>query len=392
MSLYPNIDQLDKLTFWWLKNGVRKLKRLLKSFWNQQDRLQVFHVAGTNGKGSTCQMLSQVLWKEFGYKVGLTISPHMITIHERVQINGVGISDEDLNTYLGKIFALSAKKNITLSFFESMILVALLYFSDQQVDYAVIEVGLWGKNDATNVFKKPLATLITTISDDHRQLLWPTTTHIFWNKAGILKKWVPCFTRLDTKLMHYAAKAKWAPLYSTDQEIATNLAGNYQQQNAGLAFHCLSTLGFDPDRLRAWLKQITHPWRAQWLDGHILLDGAHNEEWLQAFLSYVQTITDRFSRIVTVFWTTKTREDYPWFFTLCIAWDVNYLVMPSIEDRAIPPENYQHHLSFQSINAKTLPDLWDNLPRNEPETLVIVYGSLYLVGEFLQRYTSQSSR
>lgn len=116
-------------------------------------------------------MLSQVLWKEFGYKVGLTTSPHLIKLNERIQINGVMISDEALNSYLGQIYQITQDEQISLSFFEHMILVAFLYFRDQQVDYAVVEVGLGGKYDATNVFTHPLATIITTISDDHRRLL-----------------------------------------------------------------------------------------------------------------------------------------------------------------------------------------------------------------------------
>ncbi len=140
--MYPNIDRLDTLTFGGLKTGVRTLKKLLKKLGNPQDSFQVFHVAGTNGKGSVCQMISQVLRKKFGYKVGLTISPHLSILNERIQINGEMISDENLNSYLGKIMTLTKKENCSLSFFEHMILAAMLYFRDQNVDYAVIEVGL----------------------------------------------------------------------------------------------------------------------------------------------------------------------------------------------------------------------------------------------------------
>ncbi len=142
------------------------------------------------------------------------------------------ISNETLNTYLHTIFTFATQEQVHLSFFESIIMVALLYFRDQQVDYAVIEVGLGGKYDATNVFSSPLATLITTISDDHRHLLGPSLTQIFRNKAGILKKSVPCFTRLDTPLMERASKVKKAPLYTTKKLVPTNLHGIHQQQNA----------------------------------------------------------------------------------------------------------------------------------------------------------------
>ena len=388
MSLYPNIDRLDTLTFGWLKNGLITLRRLLKKLGNPQESYKVFHVAGTNGKWSTCQMLSQVLWKEFGYKVGLTTSPHLIKLNERVQVNGVMISDADLNSYLAQIYTITHDEQLSLSFFEHMILVAFLYFRDQQVDYAVIEVGLWGKYDATNVFVQPIATLITTISDDHHRILGNTLTQIFWNKAGILKKDVPCFTRLDTPLMHRAAKIKHVPLSIAHELVPTNLCGKHQQQNAGLAYHCLTTLWFATERVRQWLTQITHPWRTQWLAKNILLDGAHNEEWVKVFAQYVNSIRHRFTTIVTVFWSTKTREEYPWFFKHLIPWEKNYLVLPAIEQRAVDPATYQHHLSFTTTIWPRLSAIWEQLPRDAPDTLLLVYGSLYLAGEFLEKYAN----
>jgi len=391
MSLYPNIDRLDTLTFGWLKNGVQTLRKLLKKLGNPQDSFQVFHVAWTNGKWSTCQLLSQILWREFGHTVGMTISPHLIDLNERIQINGVQISNSDLNNYLKQTFTITQESKVSLSFFEHMILVAFLYFRDQKVDYAVIEVGLWGKYDATNVFTHPLATLITTISDDHRHLLWPTLTQIFWNKVGILKKDVPCFTRLDTPLMRYAAMSKWVPLYEAKELITTNLEWVHQQQNAGLVFHCLTTLGRDAQRIKKWLTHITNPWRTQWLTENILVDGAHNEEWIAVFQQYITSVLRRYKKIITVFWSTKKREDYPWFFSRLIVGDTNYLVTPSIERRAVAPDNYQQYLSFATIDAGTLNELRPTIPFHEKNTLIVVYGSLYLVGEAIQLHTWDSS-
>lgn len=386
MSLYPDIDRLDTLTFGGLKNGVFTLKKLLKKLGNPQDSYKVFHVAWTNGKWSICQMLSQVLWKELWYNVGLTTSPHLIKLNERIQINGVMISDDDLNSYLGQIYQITQDQQISLSFFEHMTLVAFLYFRDQQVDYAVVEVGLGGKYDATNVFTQPFATMITTISDDHRRLLGPSLTQVFWNKAGILKAWTPCFTRLATPLMHRAARTKNVPLFTTALQQDTNLLGAHQRENAGVVYHCLTTLWFDPARVKQWLMHITHPGRTQWLAENILLDGAHNEEWVRAFHAYLDTIRQRFKKLITIFGSTKTREEYPRFFDHLIEGDTNYLVLPAIENRAVDPITYQQHLSFATTIWPTLASIRDELPRNDTETLIIVYGSLYLAGEFLQTY------
>lgn len=386
MSSYPYIDRLSTLTFGGLKNGVFTLRKLLKKLGNPQDSTKVIHVAGTNGKWSTCQMISQVLWKEFGYKVGLTTSPHLIHPNERVQINGMMITDQELNNYLESIYQITEEKHISLSYFEHMILVAFLYFREQQVDYALVEVGLWGKYDATNVFTQPCATIITTISNDHLRILGPSLTHIFRNKVGIMKKNVPCYTRLNTPLMHYAAKSKKSPLHISTELIETNLHGIHQQENAWVAYTCLTTLWFDPIHVKQWLTHITHPWRTQWLTKNILLDGAHNEEWVRAFAAYVSSIRWRYTKVITIFWSTKTREDYPDFFRHLIAWDINYVVTPAIEHRAVSPDNYQHHLTFETIDAGTFQQAAQLLPKDEPDTLILIYGSLYLVGETLSYY------
>ncbi len=367
------------------------MRFILKKLGNPQDSFKVFHVAWTNGKWSTCQMLSQVLRKEFGHTVGLTISPHLVELNERIQVNGVYISNEDLNTYLEEVYTITKQEQVSLSFFEHMILVAFLYFRDQKVEYAVIEVGLGGTYDATNVFTHPLATLITTISHDHNRLLWSTLTQIFRNKAGIMKKNSPCFTRLDTPLMHYAAKIKWASLYVAKNLTPTNLAWNYQQQNAGLVFHCLTTLGRDPKRVTHWLMHISNPWRTQWLSDTLLVDGAHNEAWVQVFATYIETIRHKFSTIITIFWSTKTYEEYPWFFAHLIRGDTNYLVTPHIEHRAVSPTDYQHRLTFPTSDVWTLDNLRPQLPFHDKNTLVIIYGSLYLVGEAIELAARHSS-
>lgn len=386
MVLFPNIDKLDTLTFGGLKNGVQTLRKLLKNLGNPQDSYPVFHVAGTNGKGSVCQMLSQVLRKWFGNKVWLTISPHLVSVHERIQINSKPITDELLDSYLARIYAITTENAVTLSYFESIILVALLYFADEQVDYAVIEVGLGGTYDATNVFHHPVATVISSIGNDHRRLLWSSLTQIFRNKAGIMKPGVPCFTRIDTPLMHRAGKVKKSPIIIAKNKVPTNLPGNHQEENAWLVATCLDRCWFDPIITRTTLLHIDHPGRCQRLAPHILLDGAHNEDGVQALRAYLDTIRDRFTHIITVFGCTKTREEYPHFFYSLIEGDTNYLVKPSIEHRAVDPATYQHHLSFPTIIWPSMSDLRTKIPRNDKQTLIIIYGSLYLAGEVLATY------
>lgn len=383
--MYANIDALEKLTFGWLKNGLRNVKKVLFLLGNPQEKYQVFHIAGTNGKGSVCQMISQVLHKWFGYRVGLTISPHLFRINERIQINGNPISNKNFNRYLGKVFAVAQKIGINLSFFESIIVSALLYFADQKVTYVVVEVGLGGTYDATNVFSHPLATLITTISNDHTDLLWPKQSQILRNKAGILKPWSPCFTGVDTPLMRYGASIKKAPLHICHHLQVTNLLWSHQQKNAWLVYDCLVYLWFDKQVIAKQLLDISHPGRCQRLNTHTLIDGAHNTEGLQALKHYLQAVKANYDHLITIFWSTKTYEQYPDFFAELILGEVTYAVQPDIPGRAVDPESYIHYLPFSVINGGSLKTIWPHLPREDERTLILIYWSLYLIAEVLQK-------
>jgi dihydrofolate synthase/folylpolyglutamate synthase len=173
--------------------------KLLSYLGSPQNPLTVFHVTGSNGKWSVCQMISQVLYKQFGRKVGLFTSPHLIDITERFQINWKPITHIRLNTYYKKVINLAKKYTVELSFFEIQVVAMILYFSDERVDYAVVEVGLWWLYDGTNIFESPLACFITSITLEHTHLLGKTRTSVLKNKLGIVKKWAQLYTHLHNK-------------------------------------------------------------------------------------------------------------------------------------------------------------------------------------------------
>lgn len=170
-------------------------------------------------------MLSQVLWKSLGKKVGLFTSPHFIAINERFQINGAPITDDKLEKYYERVIQLGGKHNIPLSFFEIQVVVMILYFCDEKVDYAVVEVGLGGTYDGTNIFKKPLACFITSITLEHTHVLGKTRASILRNKLGIIKSGTHLYTPLKNKLIEKTCEEKNVSLHilTKHQKKKTNV-------------------------------------------------------------------------------------------------------------------------------------------------------------------------
>lgn len=180
--------------------GLERMNELLEILGNPQDELKVIHVAGTNGKGSTCKYIYSVL-QECGYKTGLYTSPFLELFNERIELDGEYISDEDLAIYTDRVLA--AVKEMTEAGkqspteFEVITAIAFLYFKEKKADYVVLEVGLGGRGDSTNVCKKPLVSVITSISYDHTDRLGDTLAEIASEKAGIIKDGSPVVTSAE---------------------------------------------------------------------------------------------------------------------------------------------------------------------------------------------------
>ena len=173
-----------------MKFGLRGIRGLLKDVGNPHRAFSSIHIAGSNGKGSTAAMIAAILTSA-GYRVGLYTSPHLMDFRERIRINGVSVSQKTVLGHLGKLRAPIEKRNVT--FFEAATALAFLCFAERHVDVAVIETGLGGRLDATNVIK-PLLCVITSISLEHAQILGNSLRAIAYEKAGIIKSEVPCVT------------------------------------------------------------------------------------------------------------------------------------------------------------------------------------------------------
>ena len=181
-----------------IKLGLERVQAVLKLLGNPQDKVKIIHVAGTNGKGSVCSIVANIL-KCAGYKVGLYTSPHLVEYTERIKINNEEISQQDFANYTEKICALADKYEIHLTEFEILTVMAYKYFADNKVKIAVIETGLGGRFDATNVTKKTFISVITSISLDHTDRLGDTIEKIAFEKAGIIKPKSIVITEISNK-------------------------------------------------------------------------------------------------------------------------------------------------------------------------------------------------
>ncbi len=269
---------------------------------NPEKKFKSIHVAGTNGKGSSCHMLASIL-QEAGYKVGLYTSPHLKDFRERIKINGKKIDKKNVKEFITKHKEFLETNK--LSFFEMTVGMAFDYFANQKVDIAIIEVGLGGRLDSTNIIN-PEVSLITNIGLDHMQLLGDTIEKIALEKAGIIKKEVPVViseTQPETKgIFSMLASQKKAGIVYADEEIKelyeTDLLGEYQGKNIKGVVACLDELnGFKITKKaisKGLLKVVKNTgllgrWQILGKNPTVVCDTAHNKEGLSLTLEQVQS-------------------------------------------------------------------------------------------------------
>jgi dihydrofolate synthase/folylpolyglutamate synthase len=262
--------------------GLDRISILLDRLDDPQRRLKVIHVAGTNGKGSTCAMIASIL-KEAGFKVGLYTSPHLFKYNERIKVNGQDISDQDFNDGLQLVEKLASQPPTV---FEALTALAFWYFAKQKVDYAVIEVGMGGRLDATNVVT-PLICVITNIDLEHTAILGRTLAKIALEKAAIIKPGIPIITA-ETKpealkvIKHQAEKnqSMLIQVGSQQEGLHSALIGEHQKTNAACAVVAVRLAGINVSKeaVVRGLDKVKWPARFQLVSQKPLtiVDGAHN--------------------------------------------------------------------------------------------------------------------
>lgn len=219
------------------KANIDQMRNLAKYFGNPQDTFKSIHVAGTNGKGTVTIKTARTL-EHAGFRTGLFISPHISTFRERITVNQEMISQEELVKYAQMIFDAIDKQGFDVTFFEIVTMIAFLQFADKKVDYAVLECGMGGRLDATNVIQRPEACAITSIGYDHMEVLGSTLELIAAEKAGIIKQGVPCVIGPTVVQDAVFMKAK-----EMDAKLIQVTRKNYRKANAEIVEHLLECLG-----------------------------------------------------------------------------------------------------------------------------------------------------
>ena len=408
MALHPKVMDLTLDRVW----------RLLAALGNPQNDLPpVIHIAGTNGKGSTQAMIRAGL-EAAGKSVHAYTSPHLARFHERIRVAGSLISEPDLTDLLDECYI--ANNGETITYFEITTCAALLAFARTPADYTLLEVGLGGRLDATNIPEKPALTVITPISIDHEQFLGNTLAKIAAEKAGILKRGVPCIVgpqpdeamdvieqiaaRVSARLLafgqHWHVGTEHARLVFQDETGLLDLPmpvlpGAHQVQNAGAALAALRFLKAGEGAYEAAMTQVSWPARMQRLktgpltdaapDCEIWLDGGHNAAAGKALAEVLKSMPDRPTYLICGMLNTKDVSGYmrplaaqaKGLTAVSIPGEINTL---SADATASAAES----VGLRASTAESVMAALADIVAMNPEARVLICGSLYLAGAVLR--------
>ncbi len=400
-----------------LRGGVIDLRldrmdQALALFGHPERQFPALHIAGTNGKGSTAAMLHRILTLG-GYRTGLYTSPHLVAFTERIRIGDREISPEEVVALAREIDGRITPAGIALTFFEMVTVMAFVYFARQQIEIAVVEVGLGGRLDATNLVQ-PIITLITTIAKDHEAFLGSDLISIGREKAGIIKPGVPVVcgrlapevTELvqqissENNSTHYFLGSDFEFFLKNEgafdykgikrnlADITVALRGRHQCANATLALAALELVNESfpvaDGRIRQGLESVAWPGRFEILREHpwIILDGAHNGEGVNALAEALREFKQG-KRVKLLF---AAMEDKDWRYMLSVLLPVvDELVLTRVQmDRSAEPEQIASHFSA-AVPCRVMADARSGLKQLVREAarheIVLVAGSLYLLGE-----------
>jgi len=411
MDLENSLKKLYSLHTFGVKLGLDNISDYLNLTGNPHSKLKTFHVAGSNGKGSTSSFIASMLM-EYGYKTGLYTSPHFVRFNERIKINDQEIPDSFIMKYINKNEKLI--DDLKLTFFEVTTAMAFEYFAANRVDYAVIETGLGGRLDATNVIV-PLASVITSISLEHTNILGTTIEAIAAEKAGIIKNGVPVFTgRLQKNAINIIEKkceiskselfllndytnmaGHTLELYTEEIELdilSTPLRGDYQKYNAALAGLIVSeTLEINDENIIE--KGINNVVQNTGIEGRfeifnkspdIIFDSAHNPEGINNFLSEFKKTAGSYERKILLFGAMKDKSIEDMLSALWEYFDEIHVTGVENNERAFTLDDFKN-LSVR-MNLKLFPEtdpagFVRQFKEERGKCVLVVLGSMYLLGQ-----------
>lgn len=380
------------------KPGLGNIQKLCDFFDNPQKKLQTIHIGGTNGKGSTSNMIASIL-QEAGYKVGLYNSPHLVDFTERIKINGINCDKKFVFDFIQKLKHLPS--DILPSFFEFTTIMAFEYFHQQEVDFAIIEVGLGGRLDSTNIIT-PIISAITNIALDHQNILGNTLEEIAIEKAGIIKKNIPIISGDENEkvkqIISQKAKDLNAPFFDATTlktDLKTDLKGNYQRKNIRVAVAICQTLQnfeifLSEENIKNGLQNVLKNtnFLGRWYEFSqqplIICDTGHNQAGLEEVFQQLNEYP-LYKHIVLGFVNDKKIDEV---LKILPQNSQFYFVKPSIS-RGRHPKDYEELLKNTKIKYKIFDDVNSGFLSasnccSEGE-MIFVGGSNFVVGEFLEK-------
>ncbi len=390
--LPPALEWLYSTQLYGIKLGLDNVHKLLEALGSPQAGVKFIHVAGTNGKGSTCAFMHAIL-KEAGIKAGLFTSPHLIRFNERIRDTERQITNEEIESGLTQIRDLIAEWNPHPTFFEISLALALVWFQRRGVEWVILETGLGGRLDATNAIL-PEVSVITRIGMDHMDQLGDSLAKIAAEKAGIIKPGVPVVTVPQPAeaqaVIEKVAKQNKTTVLQADApvtEVTLGLAGVHQGWNASLAIDALREAGLRIPAVtfQAGLAAVDWPARFQKLDeGRLILDGAHNADAAQALAKAWRAEFP--GEKPTIVFGGSTGKDLAEVMRPLVHLAERWVLTRFDSPRSVPLESLQAALNVvdETTERHETPDLARALgiARSMPQR-ILVFGSLFLAGEFL---------
>lgn len=380
------------------KPGLDNIRKLCAFFRNPQEKIKCIHIGGTNGKGSTSNMLASVL-QESGYKIGLYNSPHLIDFTERIRVNGKNCDKEFVFSFIQKLKQLP--EDIQPSFFEFTTIMAFEYFYQQKVDFAIIEVGLGGRLDSTNIIN-PLVSAITNVQLDHQNILGNTLEKIAREKAGIIKNNTAIVSgdenRIVKNIIEEKANNESAPFIDASllkTDLTSDLKGNYQIKNIRVVLALLEELrklhfSIPEESVESGLLHVHQNTNfiGRWFEFSkeplIICDTGHNQAGLEQVFDQLNSI-DKHKHIILGFVNDKKIDDV---MNILPENSVFYFAKPSI-NRGRDPKEYEDLLQNAKINYKIFDSVQAAyLSAKEQctnEEMIFIGGSNFVVGEFLEK-------
>ena len=404
-----------------MKHPPEHTRELLSRLGNPQEGIKIIHVAGTNGKGSVCAYLNAMLLAG-GKKTGLFTSPHLVRINERFQINGEDVSDEQfLDAFLKVEKAAKeyeAEGEGHPSYFETLFLMGMLIFKEAGVEYLVMETGLGGRLDATNVVEKPLACIITSISRDHTEYLGDTLEAIAGEKAGIIKAGVPVIYAASqpgpASVIAAKAKEMGSPAWPMEPsfyemktqsregitftfaypggekaELAIPYVAKYQMMNASLAFYMMHILqdvhDIPKNVLAEGLSKIKWPCRMEMAAPGVIIDGAHNEDGIAQFVSTAGYFAKK-NEITILFTAVADKHYHEMIGEICEGIHPSHVVATQIDGSRVVPaevlaEDFRKAGCTDVCAEPEIGAAYEKALGKKGSGMLFCVGSLYLAGE-----------